>query len=417
MSNKQVISIFCDGGFGNRLNTLISGLAVANIFDLKPVVFWPRNNWCQAAFGQIFSATLDVSESSLTDLAGTLDNSVALLHDTLGSDTLKVAFQSAYAYDSLADFEQKVVAGGKPIFYYPALIPPWLPMEQVVTALRSCTYRDAIRDIVVQFVGHTIGKPFYGLHLRRTDLNVGCSDEEVQDIVRQHASDAFFVCSDDPIAEALAAAHPNVYRRDKTAYVGKRNDQGDWMALTADDDGRLYHSNIDRNADSVVDAVIDMLILAHSSIVGFSGSTFQNMARLYGIHAPLVSIERPPVEMAFVAQSNYERMVQSGALSLADCVGHFSTLYNEGRKAAAIALEKKAIESGLAKGQRDSNMFVLHYNLAAHLINEQRCYEASLYLEKALGLIPDHAQTMQLLALARQRAGMHVVATPWSELS
>ena len=406
MSNKQVISIFCDGGFGNRLNTLISGLAVANLFDLKPVVFWPRNNWCQAAFGQIFNSTLEVSTSSLTDLAGTLDSSVVLLHDTLGSETLKVGFQSAYAYDSLADFEQRVIANGRPVLFYPALIPPWLPMEHVVTALQSCVYQDAVRDTVVQFVGATIGKPFYGLHLRRTDLNVGYSDEEVQDIVRRHPNDTFFVCSDDPVAEALAAVHPNVFRRDKTAYVGKRNAQGDWMALTADDDGRVYHSNIDRNADSVIDAVIDMLILAHSSIVGFSGSTFQNMARLFGSHAPMVPLGRPAAEIAFIAQSSFDRMLQSGALTLADCIGHFSTLYNEGRKSAAIALEKKAIGNAMAKGQRDSNMFVLHYNLAAHLINEQRCYEASLYLEKALTIIADHPQTLQLLALARQRSGI-----------
>ena len=403
---ERSIDIYCDGGFGNRLNTLISGLALAQVFAIPAKIYWPRNNWCQAGFTQIFTNAFDVSEKSLSDLAGTLTHSIPLLHDTLGSDTLRVPFQSAYAYDSLESFRAQVVATGKNIFYYPALIPPWLPIEHVVAELRGCIYQPPINDTVVNFVQRTIGKPFQGLHLRRTDLNAGYSDDEVQHLIRTHADQDFFVCSDDPVAEALAAVHPNVYRRDKNAYVGKRNTHDGWMALTADDDGRMYHSNIDRNAESVIDAVIDMLILAHSSIVGFSGSTFQNMARLYGAHAPLVRLAKPPTEIQFVAQSTYERMLQAGTLPLSDSAGHFSTLYNQDRKAAAISLEKKAIEYGQVRGQRDGSMFVLHYNLAAHLINEGQPYEASLYLEKALHLVPEHAQAIELLSLARQRSGL-----------
>jgi len=402
MPHQQTLSIFCDGGFGNRLNTLISGLATARLFELPAKVYWPRNNWCRAGFQQIFTTSLDVSEQSLSDLAGTLSDAIPLLHDSLGANTLKVPFQSAYAFGSLEEFAEKVVGAGKNIFYYPALIPPWLPMEHVVATLQSCSYQPVIHDTVVQFVQETIGGPFYGLHLRRTDLNVGYSDEEVQAIVRNHSTATFFVCSDDPITEALAAVHPHVHRRAKRAYVGKRNDQGDWMALTADDDGRLYHSNIDRNADSVLDGVIDMLILAHGSIVGFSGSTFQNMARLYGSHAPLVSIEKPEQEIMFPALSTLKRMVQTGTLSLGDCIGQAIGLNQQGRKADAIALERFALEYAQANNIRDGHIFLLHHNVGAHLLNEGAPYEASLYAEKALALVPDSNQARTLLTTALQ---------------
>ena len=403
---ERSLYIYCDGGFGNRLNTLISGLAIAQVFQIPAKIYWPRNNWCQAGFAQIFTNTVEVSDTSLGDLAGTLSNSIALLHDALGADTLKVPFQSAYAYDSLETFQAQVVATGKNIFYYPALIPPWLPMAHVVSALQGCHFQPYINETVFQFVGQTIGQPFHGLHLRRTDLNVGYSDEEVQAIVRQHPQQHFFVCSDDPFAEALAAVHPNVHRRDKSAYVGKRNAQGDWMALTADDDGRMYHSNIDRNADSVVDAVIDMLILAHSAIVGFSGSTFQNMARLFGTYAPIVALAKPSPEIDFLALSSAMRMIKAGSLSLNDCVNHGNGLYNQGRKSAAIALEKASIEYAESNGLRDANLFILHYNVAAHLLTEGHAYEASLYAEKAIALIPTNKEAETLLLMIQKAKGV-----------
>jgi tetratricopeptide (TPR) repeat protein len=405
MARSKKIYIFCDGGFGNRLNTLLSGLAIANFFEIRATVYWPRNNWCQAAFSDIFDNNLDTSEQSLSELAGTLNSTVALLHDQLGADTLRVPFRSAYAYTSLDDFSKQILTTGNDIFYYPALIPQWLPMELVVGVVRTCHYQAPIQEAVTNFVGKTIGQPFHGLHLRRTDLNVGFTDNEVQYIVREYPKEVFFVCSDDPIAEALAAAHPNVYRRPKRAYVDKRNSDGEWNALTADDDGRLYPCNIDRNAESVIDAVIDMLILAHGSIVGFSGSTFQNMARLYGAHAPMVSVEKPKLEIIYVSLNTSLGLMRTGAMSLGDVSSCAVALYNAGRKLDAIQLERAAIEHGRTKGINDINLFVLHYNLAAHLINGGFPFEASLYLEKALALVPGHAESKTLLTAARLRAG------------
>jgi hypothetical protein len=406
MSRSNRIQIFCDGGLGNRLNTLLSGLAIAKLFELQATVYWPRNNWCKAAFGDIFSTRLDISEQSLSDVSGTLDEAIVLLHDQLGADTLRVPFHSAYSYTSTDDFSKQVLPAGKDIFYYPALIPPWLPLDRVVGAIQACPFHAWIRQAVIEFVSNTIGRPFYGLHLRRTDLNVGFADSEVQDILCQHPNEVFFVCSDDPIAERLAAAHPNVRKREKREYVGKRNSHFEWTTLTTDDDGRLYNSNIDRNAESVVDAAIDMLILAHSCIVGFSGSTFQNMARLYGTHAPLVDLAKPRQEITYFSLKSATRMIRSGTMSLGEALNHGASLYAAGRKKDAIALEKISIDYGASQGARDINFFALHYNHAAHLINEGMPYEAGLYLERALIIYPDHEATLNMLILAKQRSGI-----------
>jgi hypothetical protein len=403
MPHPSQLLIYCDGGFGNRLNALFSGLGLARALGLHARVFWPRNNWCQAGFNDIFETTVDLDERTLSQLAGTLDDCIPLLHDTLGSDAVRVPFNSAYGYTSVDDFAQRVITTGRDVFYYPAVMPPWVPMYWVIGAMRACVYQATIRHSVEQFIQERIGQPFYGLHLRRTDLGVGYSDDEVREIVVAHPGQKFFVCSDDPIAESLACAYGNVLSRNKQAYVGRRNDAGGWTALTADDDGRLYHSNIDRSADSVVDAVIDLLILAHSEIVGYSGSTFQNIARLYGAHAALVAIQKPTVPIDYVAQNTVERQIHGGVLTPLACANVCVSLYNQGRKHAAIALETLALEVYKVRGHSDPGFFVLHYNLAAHLLNEGQPYRATLYLQAALQWMPGHTQTQDLLKLAQAR--------------
>ena len=188
----------------------------------------------------------------------------------------------------------------------------------------------------------------------------------------------------------------------------KRNGGGNWTAATADDDGRVYHSNIDRTAASVLESVIDMLILAHSEIVGYSGSTFQNIARLYGLHAPLVTLHRPENEIAYLAQNTLVRQLRSGALAPTACIGVFVALYEVGRKEAAIELEAAALEIFKHQGLNDSGVFILHYNLAAHLLNVGQPYRARLYLEAASRMMSGHAPTLQLLELARMRTGGYV---------
>jgi hypothetical protein len=287
------ILIFCDGGLGNRINALASGLAVARYFGLTYCVHWPINNWCAAPFERIFANRLNISTESISQLRGKLDDAVMLLHDEIASSTLNVQFESAYRFKDLKDFGELPNLKSKSVFYYPAVIPNWVPAELVHKELRFLKFDYSIVKEVKEFISNTMPGPFYGLHLRRTDLNVGLTDLEVFNLAKAHPDAAFFVCSDDSQAESLAAAHPNVFRRKKKFQIEKKMGNGDWLAQIQDDDGRLYYGNIQRNAEAVVEGAIDMLILAHSQIIGLSGSTFQIISKTLGEISPVILIEKP----------------------------------------------------------------------------------------------------------------------------
>ena len=87
------------------------------------------------------------------------------------------------------------------------------------------------------FISNTLVRPFHGLHLRRTDLRVGLSDAEVLALVQRHPKEVFFVCSDDPQAEALACAHeegvvPKAFDSIKVAFAQTQQGQAGFEDVT-----------------------------------------------------------------------------------------------------------------------------------------------------------------------------------------
>ena len=364
---------------------------MARHFGLKFVVHWPRNNWCQAGFGSIFSNAVDVSEKTLTELSGTLNDATCLLHDSLGADTLRVGFRSAYAFQSMDEFERTVIAGTKRIFFYPALIPNWILQNLIKESIVALEFNPALVHAAKTFIEKKICGPYYGIHLRRTDLNVGLADNEVQMLAKRYPNERFFVCSDDPVAEALAAVHANVHRRDKANNIEKKNLTDSWTAPTLDDDGRRYFSNIQRGADAVLEGVVDILILGQSQIVGFSGSTFQNVARLLGQCAPITNLPLPPA-ITYSALQDIVRWTKGRQLSLLQVCGFAEEMAAADRLQDALELLNASLE--IYSG---ADRFVILHNISAYLLGAGRPSQAEIFGKAALEIIPNSPQIAQLL--------------------
>lgn len=403
MQTEQLM-IFCDGGIGNRINALVSGLALARKLNLSYCIYWPGNNWCQAGFFDIFENEYPVSQLSIKDLRGTLSDAVVLLHDQIAANSLGVSFHSAYSYGSIEDFSVRNSLTDKKIFYYPALMPPWIPAEEVNADLKKLKFTEHIRNSVADFLHQTLGKPFHGLHLRRTDLNIGLSDHEVMKLVRAHPDDMFFVCSDDPLSERLACANPNVRCRQKASHVAKKYQGRAWLSESVDDDGRSYYGNIFRGRESVIEGVIDLLILSHSQIVGYSGSTFQKMARTFGEVCPLVQIAKPS-PLSYVSASEVRRKMDAKAISSAELISSCNGLAVQGDMPEAMALLQQAccIFDG------PQYLDLLH-TLSVFMLNQQQAKMAQICLKELVSLDGNRPSSLLHLAYAESLLGHQDIA-------
>ena len=390
MTRSKII-IYCDGGLGNRLNALLSGMAIGHHFNIDYMIHWPINQWCAAEYSDIFSSDANISTESLTRLNGRLGGCAILLHDRIASDALSVPFASAYDYDSLEDFNERVLKSGQPIFFYPALAPQWIPEALIQAELRNLRFTHYITSEVEYFIRSILKKPFHGLHLRRTDLNIGLTDIEVFKIAQRNPNCTFFVCSDDPQAERLANGHPNVFSRSKSSYVQKKQNGDDWLALSRDEDGRFYHGNIQRDKESVIDGAIDMLILAHSQIIGFSGSTFQTMARNLGQYWSKLNWEKPNALEVFPMRE-LQRREQLRDLQLNEMIQAIVSSSSDKASDQPLDIAIKAIDN-----YQGFDLLQLLFALAQISSAKSNYRLASLYIREIIRLEPSLAEPYEML--------------------
>jgi hypothetical protein len=284
--------IYCDGGFGNRFNALVSGLLIGKRTGRQVVVVWPVNNWCGAAFSDLFDLQLRVVDRELATFAresGRYD--CLMVEDRLG---LSPGFVDPCKLPAWSDLEQFDAACARPVFYYTALVPGFMTEDEVVQQVRQLRLQSSLMDRAARFLAeHGLGRSvgdFIGVQIRKTDFGArGADDATLHELVQRTSSQRFFVCSDDAQVEQRFSVLPNAAVHRKRAHVEKMV-EGGWNAVTVDHSGRHYPFNVKRGRASVEDAVVDLLILSRSRVVLTSASTFlrtalrMQAADLLGLH-------------------------------------------------------------------------------------------------------------------------------------
>lgn len=272
------IHIYCDGGFGNRFNGLISGLAIAEEAHLAPVIVWPSNNWCRARFNEIYSAQMVVLDRELaTYVPDKLSFQFLWTEDHLG---MGVDFRSPLQLESMEAVKSYLASSENDVFYHSPLIPGFIDPATIQRLIRNLHFLQEIQSRADAFIHDNDLNVFFGIQIRKTDFGANGADEQnLFDLISGCPDKRFFVCSDDADVEKRFKQLRNVAIYPKRAHVEKLVDGG-WNQHTADCSGRIYACNINRNAQSVIDAIVDLLILSRSQVVRTSNSTFLNTALL-----------------------------------------------------------------------------------------------------------------------------------------
>ena len=278
-AQPRAIHLYCDGGFGNRFNTLVSGMLLAKAAGLQPIVVWPRNNWCGAGFAELLANDYQVIERELLSYLPDKDQfHFFMTEDHLG---MGVPNQSPLQAQTLEEAVAYLNSDSRDVYYHSPLIPPFLDQAQVSKQVRALKFKAEIVAEADRFIRKHKLKEFFGVQIRKTDFGSNSADDgNLFELISNAAHKKFFVCSDDKDVEQRFGALPNVAIYAKRAHVEKLVEAGGWNSVTSDHSGRAYACNVNRNALSVIDAVVDLLILSHSQPVQTSNSTFLQTALL-----------------------------------------------------------------------------------------------------------------------------------------
>ena len=119
-SRNKSIYIYCLGGLSNRLNSLITGLIISKKISrqIKPIIIWPRVNWCMASIYQILDKDWIDSKFIIQE-----ENKLPLLpfigHNE--SNTQRNDFYSIYLWPF---FKNKFI-NSRDSFIVQTDLPPW----------------------------------------------------------------------------------------------------------------------------------------------------------------------------------------------------------------------------------------------------------------------------------------------------
>jgi hypothetical protein len=273
------VFIYCDGGFGNRYNSLLSGLFLAKACNREPLIIWPRTRWLDADFRDIFDSNLpELKEFDHTTFFEKYDP-VNIVHwNPWGANVEQHNCMGIYmGIDQFLKSKED-----KNVMFYTSVICPWVDTYGLHPIMAQVPFHPDILETARDFIKFHFGdNEFNGLHVRRTDHAYQLDENEF--IEKINASDKLcFVCSDDQAAERhFLNSCPNVRVYPKTSYVEMLNPEGGWNTMTRDEFGHQFPFNVKRSRESVIQAMVDLLILSRSTVINTDHrSTFLQTATL-----------------------------------------------------------------------------------------------------------------------------------------
>ncbi len=268
--------VFCDGGLSNRLNALIFALNLMDRYSQDLTISWPLNNWCGARFSNLFETNLAVVNHDLHYFKEREDDYCLIFHENqCGFTNDKINFNSTFqSYD---DYEF-LIKDARPFLYYNNLIPGFVSIDEIKKALSHLNLNEEIKQQAIKFCNeNNINNSVYGLHIRKTDFGNSINDDSLFNTV-MNSKEEFFVCSDDKDTNEKFALLPNCHVFEKSFFPEKSKLEASWNEVIVDDQERSFAFNIKRSEDSIIEALIDLLILSQTTQIQTSHSTFLRMS-------------------------------------------------------------------------------------------------------------------------------------------
>lgn len=273
----KTLYIHCDGGFGNRFNTLIVGLQIARIGNFNPIISWAYTNSCRASFDDIFENKFKVVPSRLEEYSDSFSEYELIMHENQLNWNAQI--RSPYSFSTIDQIVSHYNNSTKDsLFYFNNLIPNYSDLN--LSLISELQFKKKYYETVKNFLPDN---NYIGVHLRSTDFPQGSInfDEIYQKI--KISDKKHFVCSDSLDVENKFNQLDNVFTFPKTSYVKKINPHKGWSVPKGqikDEVGKPIAFNVERSSESVMQSIIDLLILSKSDIMLTSDSTFLSTAIL-----------------------------------------------------------------------------------------------------------------------------------------
>lgn len=275
--------IYCDGGLGNRLNSLYGGLAVAQELQLNYIVAWPKNRWCNASLSDLFDHNLNVIDDTLPEISEKYSSAILISHDNQLLENLywinpknHLTFKSFFF-----DIRRKV--NKYPfVIYHNSLIPHYLFDDAISIGKQKIRFKKETKELGEYFLRENkLNNKYIALHIRGTDYGLPIAYINFLYLLLRLLRKKTLLCSDDKNVIDKFSQLSNVFSRSNISLPSKIIMSEHYRVTTEDEYGRKFEYNINRDNQSVVESITDLYLLSKGIKPYTSRSTFLAHAYIF----------------------------------------------------------------------------------------------------------------------------------------
>ena len=274
-----MIHIYCDGGLGNRLMMMFSGLYFAKETNKEFIIHWPSNNWCGCNFTDLFDNKYNISNFNLKFIdANVLHTCTLLVHE------MQIQFKPNKAINnsliSKANMLQ-LFETEKDVLYYGNSLHSSLTLNDVSPIIKSLSVTKSVMNMIEPYNMDNS----YGVHIRGTDFPEApfITIPQLEEEISRNIDSKYFICSDQKnIEDLFLTKYKNTYSFKKEQYVEPLDKSKGWGGRITDDLDRSFNFNVNRSKTSVIEAFCDMLLLSKTRLLKTSNSSFLKCAHALG---------------------------------------------------------------------------------------------------------------------------------------
>ena len=256
---KKVL-IYCDGGFGNRLNTLYAAFEFVESIgsEVEIEIVWPINQYCGAGFSSIFEdCKYKIHGYTQAEVSEIFPGALLISHE-VQKFTLKLWCD----INKIASRSQLIrMLDGRDICVF--MTPLW-PLCTSTKSIEKFKSEFSFKAIFVHDLNDSISRTKVGLHLRGTDY--GFSDKYfnlIFFVVKIFFWIEFVLFTDDHDIRERFGTLKNISFSSKLpgSLPVRKYSNKDWSS-SIDNDTHTTSYNIIRSEDSTIQGVFEMLLLA-----------------------------------------------------------------------------------------------------------------------------------------------------------
>lgn len=273
----KIIS-YASGGLGNRILPLASCHDMAKKTGRSLAINWEPSKWCDIRFENLFSNSIEQIDIKKLDPSSTV----------LYADYQNVVNEYTTYTGRKELFDLASIVGCKPlntienikhekadniVVYWCDLLPPFVEIHDF---FKELTLVKSIEDILNEFIeNNSLDKTVYGIHARGTDFSTSLEQYDIfiEKAMNENKNSRFFLCSDEKEweFELKKKYGDKLIIRNNKHFVQKQTHSNNWI------------NNVIRDKNSVIDSVIDMMLLSKTTLlISHQQSSFAKCAKYFG---------------------------------------------------------------------------------------------------------------------------------------